>query len=160
MTLRKKRKLETKNWYVLYVKPRNEFKVSERLAALGFITYVPFRTEVRQWSDRKKKIKVALLPSIVLIKLALHQINDVFTVPNTVRFLFEQGKRAVVQDHEVKAMQDYLEGKFAGEQKQLAVGDEVLVPSLNEEAQIIKIKGDTCFARLQKLSATVSFQLH
>lgn len=160
MALRKKRKLETENCYVLYVKPRNEFKVSERLTTLGFKTYVPFRTEIRQWSDRKKKIKVAVLPSIILIKLALHQINDVFTVPNTVRFLFEQGKRAVVHDIEIKAMQAYLEGKFAGEQKQLAKDDEVLVPLLNEEAQIIKIKGSTCFARLQKLSATVSFQLH
>lgn len=152
--------MKNEKWYVLYVKPRNEFKVSERLEALQFKTYVPFRTEVRQWSDRKKKIKVALLPSIVLIKLDINRINDVFVVPNTVRFLFEHGKRAVVQDSEIKAMQGYLEGKFDGKQKQLSVGDEVVVPSLKEEAKVIKIKGNTCFARLQKLSATVSFQLN
>ena len=58
------------NWYVLYTKPRNELKVMERLLNADFEAYTPFKTEIRQWSDRKKKIKVPLLTSMVLVKVA------------------------------------------------------------------------------------------
>jgi len=47
----------SKNWFVLYTKPRNELKVVERLRSNGVEAYTPTRTEVRQWSDRTKKSK-------------------------------------------------------------------------------------------------------
>ena len=59
----------SKNWFVVYTKPRNELKVLQRLSVLGLQVYVPTKIEVRQWSDRKKKILVPLLPSMVLVSL-------------------------------------------------------------------------------------------
>ena len=58
--------LDSKKWFVVYTKPRTELKVSQRLSVLGIENYTPTRMEVRQWSDRKKKIVVPLLPSMVL----------------------------------------------------------------------------------------------
>ena len=57
------------HWFVLVTKPRNEQKVESRLNDIGIQAYCPVRTELRQWSDRKKKIKVPLLPSMLLVKL-------------------------------------------------------------------------------------------
>jgi transcription antitermination factor NusG len=149
----------SKNWFVLFTKPRNELKVSERLTSIGIEAYTPCRIEVRQWSDRKKKTRVPLLPSMVLVSLQERQVNQVFEVPGVVRYLFEHGKRAKVSNEEVLAMQRYLETVIEKESKTVAVGDLVKVPLLEQEAILLSIKGKKCLAQLQKLGAIVSFQL-
>jgi transcriptional antiterminator RfaH len=121
--------------------------------------YTPTKIEVRQWSDRKKKVLVPLLPSMVLVKLLEKEVETVFDVPGAVRFLFEHGKRASVSNEEVLAMKSYLETVVQKESKRLAVGDLVKVPLLEQEAILLSIKGKKCLAQLQKLGAIVSFQL-
>lgn len=97
----------SKNWFVLFTKPRNELKVTERLTSIGIEGYTPCKIEVRQWSDRKKKVLVPLLPSMVLVSLPEKQVDQVFEVPGVVRYLFEHGKRAKVSNQEVLAMKCY-----------------------------------------------------
>ena len=72
--------LDSKKWFVVYTKPRTELKVSQRLSVLGIENYTPTRMEVRQWSDRKKKILVPLLPSMVLVSIHEKEVNKVFEV--------------------------------------------------------------------------------
>ena len=93
--------LDSKKWFVIYTKPRTELKVSQRLSVLGIENYTPTRIEVRQWSDRKKKILVPLLPSMVLVSIDEKEVNKVFKVAEVVRYLFEKGKRAEVPNKEV-----------------------------------------------------------
>ena len=149
----------SRNWFVLYTKPRNELKVAERLRSNGVEAYTPTRTEVRQWSDRKKKVLVPLLPSIVLVSLQDKQVDQAFEVPGVVRYLFEHGKRAKVSNQEMLAMQRYLENTYLTTQKELEVGDTVKVPLLEQEVTLLSIKGKKCLGQLQKLGAIVSFQL-
>jgi len=148
----------SKNWFVLCTKPRNELKVTERLRSIGIEGYAPCKIEVRQWSDRKKKVLVPLLPSMVLVSLQDKQVDQVFEVPGVVRYLFEHGKRAKVSNEELLAMKSYLENTYSA-QKELEVGDTVKVPLLEQEATLLSIKGKKCLAQLQKLGAIVSFQL-
>jgi transcriptional antiterminator RfaH len=148
----------SKNWFVLFTKPKNELKVTERLRSIGIEGYAPCKIEVRQWSDRKKKVLVPLLPSMVLVSLQDKQVDQVFEVPGVVRYLFEHGKRAKVSNEEVLAMKSYLENTYTA-QKELEVGDTVKVPLLEQEATLLSIKGKKCLAQLQKLGAIVSFQL-
>ena len=149
----------SKKWFVLCTKPRNELKVTERLTRIGVEVYTPTKIEVRQWSDRKKKVTIPLLPSMVLVKLLAKEVDVVFDVPGAVRFLFEHGKRASVSDEEVLAMKSYLQMLVEKESKTLAVGDLVKVPLLEQDAILRSIKGKKCLAQLQKLGAIVSFQL-
>jgi transcriptional antiterminator RfaH len=148
-----------KKWFVLCTKPRNELKVTERLARIGVEVYTPTKIEVRQWSDRKKKVILPLLPSMVLVQLLEKEVDVVFEVPGAMRFLFEHGKRATVSNEEVLAMKRYLQIVVEKESKTLAVGDLVKVPMLEQEATLLSIKGKKCLAQLQKLGAIVSFQL-
>ena len=148
----------SKNWFVLFTKPRNELKVTERLRSIGIEGYAPCKIEFRQWSDRKKKVLVPLLPSMVLVSLQDKQVDQVFEVPGVVRYLFEHGKRAKVSNEEVLAMKSYLENTYSA-QKELEIGDTVKVPLLEQEATLLSIKGKKCLAQLQKLGAIVSFQL-
>jgi|TARA_B110000858_G_C17663775_1_gene408541 transcriptional antiterminator RfaH len=148
-----------KKWFVLCTKPRNELKVTERLTRIGVEVYTPTKVEVRQWSDRKKKVTIPLLPSMVLVQLLEKEVDVVFDVPGAVRFLFEHGKRASVSDEEVLAMKSYLQMLVEKESKTLTVGDLVKVPLLEQEAILLSIKGKKCLAQLKKLGAIVSFQL-
>ena len=151
---------DSKKWFVIYTKPRTEIKVSQRLSVLGIENYTPTRMEIRQWSDRKKKIAVALLPSMVLVNLNEKEVNKVFEVAGVVRYLFENQKRAEVSNEEVLAMKYYLNNSYHSNKEELAVGETVKVPLLKEEATVISVKGKNCLAQLKKLGAIVSFQLN
>ena len=146
-------------WFVLFTKPRHELKVLERLISLGIQTYTPTKIVTRQWSDRKKKMTIPLLPSMVLVNLENKDPNIVFDVPGVLRYLFEQGKRAVVSNAEVIAMQCYQNNTLQIDNNELNIGDTVNVPLLEQEAILLSKKGKNCIAQLKKLGAMVSFQL-
>ena len=149
-----------KNWFVLYTKPRQELKVLDRLSCLGFEVYTPTKIEIRKWSDRRKKVIVALLPSMVLVCLEEKEAYKVFEVTGVRRYLFVNGIRARVSNAEVLAMKEYVEGAYCSfDEKKILLGSVVNVPILNQKAEIIYVKGKRCIARLEMLGAQVSFQL-
>jgi transcriptional antiterminator RfaH len=150
----------SKNWFVIYTKPKSELKVLERLTDLGIEAYTPTKIEVRKWSDRKKKVTVCLLPSMVLVCLEEKEVSKVFEVPGVRRYLFVHGERARVTNDEVLAMKHYIENTYQLlNKKDHLVGSKIKIPSLNQEAEIISVKGKRCIAQLELLGATVSFQL-
>ena len=57
------------NWFVLHTRPRSELKVQKQLISMGIRAYCPTRSEIKIWSDRKKKIDVPVLPSMVLVNI-------------------------------------------------------------------------------------------
>ena len=151
----------SKNWFVIYTKPRQELKVLERLTHLGIEAYTPTKIEVRKWSDRKKKVTVCLLPSMVLVCLEEKEVSKVFEAPGVRRYLFVHGERARVTNDEVLAMKHYIENTYQLlNKKDHLVGSKIKIPSLNQEAEIISVKGKRCIAQLELLGATVSFQLN
>ena len=150
----------SKNWFVIYTKPRSELKVLEHLTHLGIEAYTPTKIEVRKWSDRKKKVTVCLLPSMVLVCLEEKEVSKVFEVPGVRRYLFVHGERARVTNDEVLAMKHYIVNTYQLlDKKEHLVGSKIKIPSLNQEAEIISVKGKRCIAQLELLGATVSFQL-
>ena len=151
----------SKNWLVIYTKPRQELKVLEHLTHLEIEAYTPTKIEVRKWSDRKKKVTVCLLPSMVLVCLQENEVNKVFEVPGVRRYLLVHGKRARVKNDEVIAMKQYIENTYQlSDKKEYLVGSKVKIPSLNQEAKVISVKGKRCIAQLELLGAVVSFQLN
>ncbi len=151
--------LDSKKWFVVYTKPRNELKVLDRLSDLDIEAYTPTRIELRQWSDRTKKVVVPLLPSMVLVQLTEQEVSCVFDIPGVVRYLFFNGKRATVTAHEIEAMQAYDSTVPQVAVTQPLIGDIVTVPKLLQPAEVLALQGKKCIARLQQLGATVSFQL-
>ena len=150
----------SKNWFVLYTKPRHELKVLDRLSLLGVESYTPTKIEVRKWSDRKKKVKVCLLPSMVLVSLPENKVDKVFEVQGVRRYLFVHGERARVTNDEVLAMKHYIENTYQLlDKKEHLVGSKIKIPLLDQEAEVISVKGKRCIAQLELLGATVSFQL-
>lgn len=101
------------NWYVLYTKPRTEKKTAEKLQSLGVECYCPTTIQVRQWSDRKKKVEIPLFTSHVFVRLEEKDRSKVFFVNQVVRYLFWLGKPAVVRACEIESIKHWLNDENA-----------------------------------------------
>tara|TARA_B100000941_G_scaffold184971_1_gene132957 strand:+ start:950 stop:1411 length:462 start_codon:yes stop_codon:yes gene_type:complete len=99
-------------WFVLYTKPHHELKVANNLRKIGIRTYCPVFKQIKQYSDRKKKVEKPLLQSYVLVKIEDKERKEVFNVAGVVRYLFWLGKPAIVKEHEVEMMEKYLSGVY------------------------------------------------
>ena len=117
------------NWYALYTKPRWEKKVAKELEENGIETYCPQITEVRQWSDRKKKVTSPLFKSYVFVHLEEKDRAKVFDVPGVVQYLFWLGKPAVIRDEEITTIKNWLEDESVEdiEVNHLSPGDELTI---------------------------------
>ena len=100
------------NWYALYTKPRNEQKVAQKLQALGIIAYCPLVLISKQWSDRKKKVLVPLLPSYVFVQIEEQNRKDVFQVGGVVQYVFWLGKPAIIKPNEIEALKQQLDSSI------------------------------------------------
>ena len=97
---------------------------------------------------------------MVLVCLEEKEVNKVFEVPGVRRYLFVHGERARVKNDEVLAMKHYIENTYQLlDKKDHLVGTKVKIPLLDQEAEVISVKGKRCIAQLELLGATVSFQL-
>jgi transcriptional antiterminator RfaH len=99
-------------WFVLYTKSNFEIKVSEKLNNNGIEAYCPVYTEIKQYSDRKKKVVKPLLKSYVLVKIKEKDRVKVFEIPGVLRYLYWLGKPATVRDQEINMMEEYLSSKY------------------------------------------------
>src|SRR5438093_13760100 len=57
------------NWYAVQTGPRHERKIFTHLVNEGFESFLPVRSELRQWSDRKQKVEFPLFPNYVFVCL-------------------------------------------------------------------------------------------
>lgn len=117
------------DWFVIYTKPRWEIKVTERLLNSGIEAYCPTIVEIRQWSDRKKKVKSPLFNSFVFVRLEEKDRQKVFEIPGVVRYLFWLEKPAVVRDDEIKTIKTWLDNDVFEEIQieNLKPGEEVTI---------------------------------
>ena len=150
------------NWFVIHTKHRFERKVEERLLSLGIEAYCPIRKEIRLWSDRKKKIDVPVLPSMVLVKLEEKKVNDVFNVNGVVRYMFWLGKRAIVRQKEVDVLKNYLKGNTIINQeiRKFNPGDIINIPGFNDENGVVeRISNNTAWVFLENLGYKIKLNL-
>ena len=150
------------NWFVIHTKPRFEKKVEERLLSYGIEAYCPTRKEIRLWSDRKKKVDVPVLPSMVLVKLEEKNVNDVFNVNGVIRYMFWLGKRAIVRQKEIDILKNYLKGNRLINQEILKFipGDRINVSGFNNEDGVIeKVSNNSAWIFLENLGYTIKLNL-
>jgi len=113
-----------KKWFVVYTRPQQELKVARELSAMGITNYCPTVTLLKQYSDRKRKVKKPLLSSYVMVELEEKERHKVFACSGIVRYLFFLGKPAVVPLCDITLMQDHLNGVYNDSKvTTLSVGD-------------------------------------
>lgn len=151
------------NWFVLVTNPRNEKKVESKLKEIGIEAYCPVRTELRQWSDRKMKIKTPLLPSMLLVKVPNNLRNIVFEVPNVRRYLFWEGQPAVVREEEVSVLRKVADQEFSSVRLQkFTPGTKIDLKPFGISGSTGTVKytsGNQCFVVIDSLGYLLKFQL-
>lgn len=118
-------------WFVLYIKSRNEKIVAEKLGLKDIEVFCPMIKTTRQWSDRVKVVEEPLFRSYCFVQLKEHERHRVFDVPGIVRYLFWQGKPAIVRDAEIdsiKGMMNDVDHQLI-HTKPLHPGDQLTVKS-------------------------------
>lgn len=155
---------KTKHWYVLQTKPRSEKKVASRLSDMGIEVYCPVKTEIRQWSDRKKKVEVPVLPSMVLVKIEDKNRPLVFDAAGVVRYLFWLGKPAIVPEDEINILQEALtSGLKVVDVKKIEVGDVIEVEGLGsiskEKGTVKYVSGSQCWVVMERLGYIVKLDI-
>jgi len=99
-------------WFVVYTKPNFEIKVAEGINAIGLNAFCPVYKEIKQYSDRKKKVTKPLLKSYVLVQLSDADRTKVFTIPGVLRYVFWLGKPAEVRTEEIEILKRSLTGNY------------------------------------------------
>lgn len=151
------------NWYVVYTKPKWEKKVAEKLTQAGIECYCPLITQVKQWSDRKKKVEVPLFNSYVFVQLPEADRNTVFVVPGVVRYLFWLGKPAIVRDEEIVLIQKNLNASNIADVSvsSMQVGDRIKLDSgafSNQDAIVQEISKTHYILVLESLGCVLKIK--
>jgi len=95
---------EKLNWYVMYTAPRAEKKVAQRLKEKGTQVYLPLIEEVRQWSDRKKKIQRPLFNGYIFVHTSKERLWESLQVSGAVKFINFSGEHSIVQQTEIETI--------------------------------------------------------
>ena len=151
------------NWYVLYTKPKWEKKVAERLVQMGIECYCPLIIQVKQWSDRKKKVEVPLFNSYVFVQLPDFDRNSVFQIAGVVRYLFWLGKPAVVRDEEINVIKMSLKSPDLAEisVSAIQVGDKIKLESgvfSNQSATVKEVSKNYYILVLESLGCLLKIK--
>ena len=151
------------NWYVVYTKPKWEKKVAEKLTQAGIECYCPLITQIKQWSDRKKKVEVPLFNSYVFVQLPEADRNTVFAVPGVVRYLFWLGKPAIVRDEEINIIKKSLNGSNIADisVSSIQVGDRIKLDSgafSNQDAIVQEISKTHYILVLESLGCVLKIK--
>ena len=151
------------NWYVVYTKPKWEKKVAEQLRNKGIECYCPLITQVRQWSDRKKKVEVPLFNSYVFVQLPDSERNAVFQSVGVVRYLFWLGKPAIVRDEEISTIKKWLDPSEGNDVSVLSfqIGDSIKLdsgPFSNQKAIVQEVTNTHYVLVLESLGCVLKMK--
>lgn len=144
--------------------PDGKKKVAKELEENGIECYCPTITEVRQWSDRKKKVTSPLFKSYVFVRLPEKERAKVFDVPGVVQYIFWLGKPAIIRDVEIETIQRWLDDdRVEGvEIDHLTPGDRIVISSgsfKGQEAIIDKVGKKRLRLVLKSLDCVVSVKV-
>jgi transcriptional antiterminator NusG len=91
-------------WFAVWTRSRQEKTAASMLESLGVSHFLPLRSEVRQWSDRKQVIAMPLFPGYLFVHIertAESQLS-VRKVPGIVKFVGNHSGPLAIPENEVE----------------------------------------------------------
>lgn len=118
---------DEKKWHALYVRSRSEKKVLSQLEDMGIEAYLPLITEVKQWSDRRKKVEEPLFKSYVFVHSSDKQYITILNVYGVVKFVTFEHEAVVVPENQILAIKKFVEEYERGEEFKIKNDEELKV---------------------------------
>ena len=103
-------------WHALYVRSRAEKKVLSQLEDNGYKAYLPLVTELKKWSDRKKKVEEPLFKSYVFVYSSEKEYIPILNVYGVVKFVSFEHKAVVVPENQILAIKKFVSEYERGEE--------------------------------------------
>jgi transcription antitermination factor NusG len=103
--------LNIDKWYVMHTKCHHEKNVALRLGIKGFEPFVPVRSIMRRWKDRKKMVEFPLFPGYVFVRMPLIRKKDAVQIPGVVTIV-GQGRPESIDTREIDAIRTITQAEF------------------------------------------------
>lgn len=138
-----------RQWLVAYVQSCLEKKTAQRLAAMGIECYLPVQSEIRQWSDRRKRVDRLVIPMMIFVHVTPQERPLPLSLQAVSRYMVLRGEStpAVIPDEQMnrfRFMLDYSPKAVEMCSAPLAPGDAVKVikgPLAGLEGELITVNG-------------------
>jgi len=120
-------------WYAVWTRSRQEKVASTVLNVLGVEHYLPLKSELRQWSDRKQLVEMPVFSGYLFVRI--NPLRDsrlqVLKSPGIAGFVGNQNGPLPIPDQEIEDIRTVLAAKVAY----------TLNPSLNKGDRVRVIRG-------------------
>jgi transcription antitermination factor NusG len=133
-------------WYAVYTRSRSEKKVAAEFEKQGIDHYLPLITAIRQWSDRKKRVRVPLINSYVFVHITSRKHLAVLQTFGVVKIVHFCGRPVPVPEYQINNLRILLGAQVVleCEPMELEKGQEVRIskgPLMGLRGIIVMIKG-------------------
>ena len=137
------------HWYAASTVANHEKGVAAQLSARLVEHFLPTYESVRQWKDRRVRLRLPLFPGYVFVRLKLCDRLRVLQIPSVARLVSFNGTPAALPDTEIEALRAGLaEGIQAVPHSYLKIGRRVRVvdgPLQGLEGIVIRQKNQLRF---------------
>ena len=153
-----------RQWLVAYVQFCLEKKTAERLKAMGVECYLPIQSEIRQWSDRRKKVDRLVIPMMIFVHVTPQERPLPLTLQAISRYMVLRGESrpAVIPEEQMERfrfMLDYSEEAVEMCSERIQPGEQVKVikgPLTGLTGELITMDGKSKVAvRINMLGAAM-----
>jgi transcriptional antiterminator NusG len=117
-------------WFALWTRSRQEKVAASMLRGAGVQHFLPLKSELRQWSDRKKVVERPLFSGYLFVRMNLSRDNrlQVLKSSGIVGFVGNSSGPAPIPDHQIEQIRTVIsEGLECSESPLLEEGDLVRV---------------------------------
>jgi transcription antitermination factor NusG len=99
-------------WFALSTKPCHESAAATLLRQKSVDSLLPLYTAVRQWSDRKKKIRLPVFPGYVFSRFDFKRRAAILSTPGIRSIVAFGGIPAPVSEYEIASLKIMIESKL------------------------------------------------
>ncbi len=103
-----------RRWYACRTRSRAEKQADHLLRLRGVESYLPLLEQVRQWTDRRKRVGFPLFAGYVFARFSVAMAQEVLRTPGVVEIIRHDGSPAPVRDEELDAIRILVAGVNAG----------------------------------------------
>ncbi len=138
--------------------------MAERLTSKGYEIYCPTKTVLKQWSDRKKKVKEPIFTSYVFARVDELIRAEILIDSGVVSNVFWLGKPAVIQDVEIDEIRAFLEEYPMAEVDygNFQEGDQIAIdsgPLSGQDGTISRIRGNKAYLSIASLGIEIQAEV-
>lgn len=152
------------HWFALYVLSRHEKKVAEKLQSNNIEVYFPQKKVRKIRSDRKIWVEEPVIKSYLFIrtKYPSNDFYDVIKVPGAIKYIFFEGKPAVIPDYQIESIKVMLENNLKPKVKAAFITPGTFVeitegPLKGHKGEVVSRRGKlNFFINLSSINASIS----